>query len=230
MSAAAGADRRLRVVLCWHMHQPVYRDLVTGEFAQPWTYLHGIKDYVDMAQHLEAVPGACAVVNFAPTLLEQIDDYSAALGAWLARGTRIPDPLLAALADGAPAPSAAIGARAVADQVCWHACVYATTGIRLGCTLLEVGKQARCGQAEQQRNAVNRLAEGDLKGRNFGERRVDKTFRLDDVEARSSASFELQACQFQCFATRGQVLAGDRDALLIIARVDIGRNDAGQEG
>ncbi|MFO0336314.1 MAG: glycoside hydrolase [Pseudomonadota bacterium] len=100
------ADRRLRVVLCWHMHQPHYRDLVTGEFVQPWTYLHGIKDYVDMAQHLEAVPGACAVVNFTPTLLEQLDDYSAAIGAWLRTGQRIPDRLLAALADGAPASPA----------------------------------------------------------------------------------------------------------------------------
>jgi alpha-amylase/alpha-mannosidase (GH57 family) len=98
--AAAG---KLRVVLCWHMHQPQYRDCLTGEFLLPWTYLHGIKDYVDMAQHIEAVPGAMAVVNFSPVLLEQLDDYSVALGAWLRTGQRIPDPLLAALADGLPA-------------------------------------------------------------------------------------------------------------------------------
>ena len=97
---------RLRVVLCWHMHQPQYRDGLTGEFQLPWTYLHGIKDYVDMAQHLEAVPGAVAVVNFSPVLLEQLDDYSVALGAWLRTGQRIPDPVLAALADGLPADRA----------------------------------------------------------------------------------------------------------------------------
>jgi alpha-amylase/alpha-mannosidase (GH57 family) len=40
------------------MHQPEYRDLATGEFQFPWTYLHAIKDYVDMAAHLEAQPDA----------------------------------------------------------------------------------------------------------------------------------------------------------------------------
>jgi alpha-amylase/alpha-mannosidase (GH57 family) len=105
---AAGAGGRaapagkLRVVLCWHMHQPQYRDAESGEFLLPWTYLHGIKDYSDMAHHIEAVPGAMAVVNFSPVLLEQLDDYSVALGAWQRTGKRLPDPLLAVLADGLP--------------------------------------------------------------------------------------------------------------------------------
>ena len=38
------------------MHQPDFRDLTTGEFAQPWVYLHAIKDYTDMAAHLENHP------------------------------------------------------------------------------------------------------------------------------------------------------------------------------
>ena len=67
---------KLKVVLCWHMHQPEYRDLQSGEFKLPWTYLHVIKDYVDMVAHLEAVPNAKAVVNFAPILLEQIEEYA----------------------------------------------------------------------------------------------------------------------------------------------------------
>lgn len=71
----SGSDR-FKVVLCWHMHQPEYRELSSGEYRQPWTYLHAIKDYVDMAAHLEAVPNARAVVNFVPILLEQIDDYA----------------------------------------------------------------------------------------------------------------------------------------------------------
>lgn len=93
---------RLRIVLCWHMHQPQYRDAESGDFLLPWTYLHGIKDYSDMAHHIEAVPGAMAVVNFSPVLLEQLDDYSVALGAWQRTGKRIPDPVLAVLADGLP--------------------------------------------------------------------------------------------------------------------------------
>ncbi|MGB5097115.1 MAG: hypothetical protein WBN82_04295, partial [Porticoccaceae bacterium] len=43
------ADTRTDVVLCWHMHQPEYRESDTGRYQQPWTYLHGIKDYTDMA-------------------------------------------------------------------------------------------------------------------------------------------------------------------------------------
>ena len=90
---------KLNVVLCWHMHQPEYRDLQTGVFKLPWTYLHVIKDYVDMAAHLEANPGARAVVNFAPILLEQIEDYAKQVGAYLKDRISITDSLLAALVE-----------------------------------------------------------------------------------------------------------------------------------
>ncbi len=98
---------RLNVVLMWHMHQPEYRDPFSGQYQRPWTYLHTLKDYVDMAAHLEAHPQACAVVNFVPVLLEQIDDYAQALKAHLAEGGALPDPLLDALSQGkAPPPEA----------------------------------------------------------------------------------------------------------------------------
>ncbi|MDD1625845.1 MAG: glycoside hydrolase, partial [Methylococcaceae bacterium] len=89
--------KKLKLVLCWHMHQPEYRDLQTGEFKLPWTYLHVIKDYVDMVAHLEAVPEAKAVVNFAPILLEQIEEYANQVNGYLHNGHSIMDPLLAAL-------------------------------------------------------------------------------------------------------------------------------------
>lgn len=91
------AEPRLNVVLCWHMHQPQYCDMVSGEYLQPWTYLHAIKDYVDMAAHIEAVPGAKAVVNFAPILLDQLADYAGQVRGFLREGRAIRDPLLAAL-------------------------------------------------------------------------------------------------------------------------------------
>ncbi len=91
------ASEPLRVVLCWHMHQPQYCDLISGEYKLPWTYLHAIKDYVDMAAHLEAVPEARAVINFAPVLLEQLDDYAAQVRGYLRDHKAIRDPLLAAL-------------------------------------------------------------------------------------------------------------------------------------
>jgi len=90
-------SKPLRVVLCWHMHQPEYRDLVSGEYQLPWTYLHALKDYVDMAAHLEAVPSARAVVNFAPVLLDQLEDYAIQLHAYLEDSAPLRDPLLAAL-------------------------------------------------------------------------------------------------------------------------------------
>ncbi|MCK4707288.1 MAG: glycoside hydrolase [Gammaproteobacteria bacterium] len=81
------------------MHQPEYRDLRNGEYSLPWTYLHTIKDYVDMVAHIEDVPGARAVINFAPVLLEQIEDYSHQLNGYLFHGRALSDPLLRALAE-----------------------------------------------------------------------------------------------------------------------------------
>ena len=99
------SDKRTPVVFCWHMHQPDYRDHSTGDYLFPWVYLHCIKDYVDMAAHLEAHPGAHAVVNFSPILLEQIEDYLAQIERWRHNGTAIGDPVLAALvSDTLPEP------------------------------------------------------------------------------------------------------------------------------
>jgi alpha-amylase/alpha-mannosidase (GH57 family) len=108
-------EHPLKVVLCWHMHQPAYRDPHHGEYRLPWTYLHGIKDYVDMAAHLEALADARAVVNFTPTLLEQLDDYAGAIQRFLHDGEPMPDPLLnslvaAALPGAAPKRAALVGA------------------------------------------------------------------------------------------------------------------------
>tara|TARA_R110001599_G_scaffold353881_1_gene602074 strand:+ start:61157 stop:62854 length:1698 start_codon:yes stop_codon:yes gene_type:complete len=95
------AKSPMSVVLCWHMHQPEYRDLRSGSVHLPWTYLHATKDYVDMAAHLEAVPAARAVVNFAPILLEQLEAYVHQIGAYLQGHGVIKDPLLAELAEPA---------------------------------------------------------------------------------------------------------------------------------
>jgi alpha-amylase/alpha-mannosidase (GH57 family) len=81
----------IHLVLCWHFHQPDYRT-EEGRYFLPWTYLHAIKDYADMAAHLEAQPDMRAVVNFVPILLEQLDDYVEQF-----RADDIRDPLLAAL-------------------------------------------------------------------------------------------------------------------------------------
>ncbi|HEX4985211.1 MAG TPA: glycoside hydrolase family 57 protein [Burkholderiales bacterium] len=86
-------EKKLDLVILWHMHQPDFRDHASGEFAQPWVYLHAIKDYSDMAAHLEAHPGMRAVLNFTPVLLDQLEDYCAQFAAG-----RFRDPLLRLLA------------------------------------------------------------------------------------------------------------------------------------
>ena len=38
------------------MHQPFYKDLVSGEYKLPWTRMHALKDYYGMVQILEEFP------------------------------------------------------------------------------------------------------------------------------------------------------------------------------
>jgi alpha-amylase/alpha-mannosidase (GH57 family) len=91
------AAQRLPVILLWHMHQPQYRDALTGRYTLPWTYLHAIKDYTDMAAHLEGNSCARAVVNFTPLLIEQLEELSTRITEHLENGAPLPDPVLALL-------------------------------------------------------------------------------------------------------------------------------------
>jgi len=86
-------SKPLDLVFLWHMHQPDYRDYSTGEFVLPWVYLHAIKDYSDMAAHLEEHPQVKSVVNFVPILLDQLEDYEQQFSSG-----EIRDPLLRLLA------------------------------------------------------------------------------------------------------------------------------------
>ena len=92
------AKTPLNLVLCWHMHQPWYRESEDGDYRLPWVYLHALKDYVDMAAHLEAHPRMRCVVNFTPVLLEQLDDYATQFKQHLDTGSRFCEPLLNLLA------------------------------------------------------------------------------------------------------------------------------------
>jgi alpha-amylase/alpha-mannosidase (GH57 family) len=89
--------KHLDLVFLWHMHQPDYRDhggaAGEGEIMLPWVYLHAMKDYVDMAAHLERHPQIRCVVNLVPVLLDQIDDYARQFASGKFR-----DPLLRMLA------------------------------------------------------------------------------------------------------------------------------------
>lgn len=112
--------KKLKLILCWHMHQPHYRDGLDGKYRLPWVYLHALKDYTDMVAHLEANPKARVVVNFTPVLVEQLDDYAAKVKAWLDSGEQIKDTLLDYLTGAEPIPHS-VSARSQLIQDCQKA-------------------------------------------------------------------------------------------------------------
>lgn len=65
----------LHVAFIWHMHQPLYKDRLTGRYLMPWVRLHGIKDYLDMVSILRQYPTIHQTFNLVPSLLEQVEDY-----------------------------------------------------------------------------------------------------------------------------------------------------------
>ena len=66
----------IRVVFLWHMHQPFYKDMVTGEYRLPWARLHALKDYYGMVKLLRRVsPNVHQNFNLVPSLVAQIQDY-----------------------------------------------------------------------------------------------------------------------------------------------------------
>jgi alpha-amylase/alpha-mannosidase (GH57 family) len=61
------------LALVWHMHQPSYRDALTGRTLLPWTRLHATKDYADMVTTLRRHPRVHATFNLTPVLLDQLE-------------------------------------------------------------------------------------------------------------------------------------------------------------
>src|SRR6478672_13631653 len=67
----------IRLVFLWHMHQPYYKDLVTGQYRLPWVRLHALKDYYGMVKLLDEFPEVHQTFNLVPSLITQIQDYAA---------------------------------------------------------------------------------------------------------------------------------------------------------
>ena len=65
-----------RVALLWHMHQPFYQDLVTGEHILPWVRFHGLKDYWGMVALLREFPDVRVTFNLVPSMLVQLDAFA----------------------------------------------------------------------------------------------------------------------------------------------------------
>jgi alpha-amylase/alpha-mannosidase (GH57 family) len=66
------------IYLCflWHMHQPFYKDLSTGEYKLPWTRMHALKDYYGMARILEEFPAIRQTFNLVPSMMVQVAEYA----------------------------------------------------------------------------------------------------------------------------------------------------------
>src|SRR5579871_1176109 len=67
---------KIYISFLWHMHQPFYKDLVTGEYKLPWTRLHALKDYYGMVRILEEFPRIHQTFNLVPSMMVQIQEYA----------------------------------------------------------------------------------------------------------------------------------------------------------
>jgi alpha-amylase/alpha-mannosidase (GH57 family) len=65
----------IHLVFLWHMHQPYYKDLVSGEYRLPWVRLHALKDYYGMVKLLDEFPGFHQTFNLVPSLITQLQEY-----------------------------------------------------------------------------------------------------------------------------------------------------------
>jgi alpha-amylase/alpha-mannosidase (GH57 family) len=66
----------LKLAILWHMHQPYYEDLATGEHILPWVRLHAIKDYWGMVALLSEFPDLRVTFNLVPSLVAQVQAFA----------------------------------------------------------------------------------------------------------------------------------------------------------
>ena len=64
------------VAILWHMHQPYYEDLATGEHILPWVRMHALKDYYGMVALLREFPKVKLTFNLVPSLLVQLEAFA----------------------------------------------------------------------------------------------------------------------------------------------------------
>ncbi len=72
-----------RIYLCflWHMHQPCYKDLISGEYKLPWTRMHALKDYYGMVRVLGEFPSVHQTFNVVPSMMSQVEEYASGTAA-----------------------------------------------------------------------------------------------------------------------------------------------------
>src|SRR5262249_34788831 len=72
---------QIHLCFLWHMHQPFYKDLGSGEYKLPWTRMHALKDYYGMVRILEEFPEIHQTFNLVPSMMVQVAEYAAGTAA-----------------------------------------------------------------------------------------------------------------------------------------------------
>jgi alpha-amylase/alpha-mannosidase (GH57 family) len=67
---------QIHLCFLWHMHQPFYKDLISGEYKLPWTRMHALKDYYGMVRILEEFPDVRQTFNLVPCMMAQVAEYA----------------------------------------------------------------------------------------------------------------------------------------------------------
>ncbi|HWF10846.1 MAG TPA: glycoside hydrolase family 57 protein [Bryobacteraceae bacterium] len=67
---------KIHLCFLWHMHQPFYKDLASGEYRLPWTRMHALKDYYGMVRILEDFPRIRQTFNLVPSMIVQVEEYA----------------------------------------------------------------------------------------------------------------------------------------------------------
>src|SRR6266536_4219063 len=67
---------QINLCFLWHMHQPFYKDLSSGEYKLPWTRMHALKDYYGMVRILEEFPDIRQTFNLVPSMMVQVAEYA----------------------------------------------------------------------------------------------------------------------------------------------------------
>jgi len=75
-------DKKLSLTILWHQHQPYYKNDIENIYHMPWVYMHAIKDYYEMARHIEVNNKVKVTFNYVPSLLLQLEEY---------QSTNVPD-------------------------------------------------------------------------------------------------------------------------------------------
>ena len=65
-----------QIAILWHMHQPYYEDLATGEHVLPWVRMHALKDYYGMVALMREFPDVQLTFNLVPSLLVQLEAFA----------------------------------------------------------------------------------------------------------------------------------------------------------